>query len=238
MYISPFKHQYESNKSEFEWVHLFYSYELGSRNSLYDYTVMLIEGDEFECVFNWAHFDKGLYLTLAPVICQDTQYCLTNINKIQNYDILSSILEKNIVSSVDLDPSWYKYHFIYLYPYQLTDQKVRHINIPFEIQSISRCDIDKRKFSLWIWSAIISDCEVMSILESKCWDFIAFKDWTIISTNGELNQYSIKQKWIFDSWVFKNQENKINESDFITRIFTTQNKKGNCFIFISRKANN
>ena len=112
-----------------------------------------------------------------------------------------------------------------MYPYQLTDQKVRHINIPFEIQSISRCDIDKRKFSLWIWSAIISDCEVMSILESKCWDFIAFKDWTIISTNDELNKYSIKQKWIFDNWVFQNNENKIEENYLITIIITTQNKK-------------
>ena len=167
---------------------------------------------------------------LAPALHQDTLYCLTSINEIQNNGILSSILE-NVVFSVDLFPSWYKYHFIYLYPYQITDQKDRLRNIRYLIRSISRCNINKRKFSLWIWSAIISDCQVLSILENKWWDFIVFKNWTIISKKYALHYHIIQQKLIFDNWVFQNSKNKIDENDFIAKIFNSQNKKGELFYF-------
>ena len=51
-YQPPFKYQNESSQKKFELIHLFYSYKLRSLYSLDDYTVMLIEGDEFKCVFN------------------------------------------------------------------------------------------------------------------------------------------------------------------------------------------
>ena len=41
----------------------------------------------------------------------------------------------------------------------------------------------------------------------------------------------IKQKWIFDNWIFQNKENKQYENDFITRIFTTQNEEGELIYF-------
>ena len=229
--IQPlFKYQNESSQNKFEWIHLFYSYKLRSPNSLDDYTVMLIEGDEFKCVFNWAHVDKKLYEKLAPLMIKNTQFCFTNISKIEDYYWLSIVFKYLTFSSL-LHSSLLFYRIAYLYPYQITDQKAELIDILFVIQNILRCNIDKRNFSLWIWSAIISDYEVMSVLESKCWDFIIFKNWTIISTNDDLNKYSVKQKWIFDSWVFKNQENKIDEIDFITRIFISKNKKGELFYF-------
>ena len=125
MYQPPFKYQDECNQNEFEWVHSFYSSELLNKNNISDdYTVMLIEGDEFKCVFNWAHFDEKLYKMLAPVMCQNAHYYFTNINEVQDYDILSRIYEK-IIWSADLHPSWDKYQFIYLYPNEIANQQLK-----------------------------------------------------------------------------------------------------------------
>ena len=122
MYQPSFIYQYESRQNKFEWIHLFYSYELSSRNYLDDYTVMLIEGVEFKCIFNWTHFDEKLYKMLAPVMRQNTHYYFTNINEVHDYDILSSVYEY-IIWSADLHPRWDKYHIIYLYPYEIANQE-------------------------------------------------------------------------------------------------------------------
>ena len=191
---------------------------------------MLIEGDKFKFVFNWAHIEKKLYEMLAPLMNENTQFCFTNIIKIEDYYRLCIVFNYLTSSSLSYS-SFLFYQIIYLYPYQIASQKAELINIRNVIRSFLKCDIDKRMFSLWIWSAIIDDYRVMSILERKCWDFIVFKNWTIISTYANLNKYSIKQKWIFDSWVFQNKEDKIDENDFIARIYTFKNKKGELFYF-------
>ena len=83
MYWSLFKYQNEYSQNNIDLIHLFYSSELSNHNLL-DYTVMLIEGDEFKCIFNWRHFDEELYKMLAPVMRQDTQYYFANINELKD----------------------------------------------------------------------------------------------------------------------------------------------------------
>ena len=99
------------------------------------------------------------------------------------------------------------------------------------IRWLSQYELDIPKLSIWIWSAIICDFEVWNILKFKFWDFIVFKNCKIVSTNADLNKYSIQQMWIFDNWVLQNNENELYENDFITRIFTSINENGELFYF-------
>ena len=233
--ISSFKYHKVINKNKYEWVYLFYPHDFRNCDLPNDSIVMLIKGDIFECVFNLKHFDEEFYQSLATAMSRDTQYYFANINEAKNDYILSWILE-NVVLSIELFPSWDKYHIIYLYPQERTESKIKPINSSKLIQILSKCQLNKTKFSIWILNTYWYDYEIFNILENRHWDFIIFENCEIKSTNLILKGYSIKQKWIFENWQFQNKnesnenesnenESNKNENSFVTKIFNSENKE-------------